>query len=282
LTPLASRGDQRVRKTGERPNGRTSTGERTNGVCFLCCEKIFPRKTLTQFRWAHQIWWIVAVLFNVPGIILVAQQSESETLFAYLSLANLTTTILVRNELLLTFLYWSFAYVPCFKFQLHRMLHSIGGLHVGAGIATNACIFVYLVSLFRTPFNGTLPEWAMRVTVLIIAVGLTFMVATSISPVRRRYHDTWEHIHRYVGWFSLLNLVLHVIAKGATATHWAIFYTPLPYLTIICLTSVFYIWFTVRRVAIITISGDNITIIKFPRRPTMKDGIVARVSTNLL
>jgi hypothetical protein len=85
----------------------------------------------------------------------------------------------------------------------------------------------------------------MRITVVVIAVGLTLMIITALRPLRERYHNLWEYTHRSVGWFSLFSLVVHVVAKAATAKPIAIFETPLPYLTIICLISVFYIWFTV-------------------------------------
>jgi hypothetical protein len=244
----------------------------------------FQRKP-NKFSWAHQIWWVVVVLCNVQGILAIHQFAlESTTFFAYLSLANLTVTVLVRNELLLTFLYWSFKYIPWFKFPFHRMLHSIGGLHFGAGIATDVWIFVYLVDMFsRIKFNGTWPEWIMRTTVVIIAIGLTLMIVTALPPIRARYHNVWENTHRFVGWLSLLALVLHVIAKAVTTNARETSRTPLPYLTLICIASVFYIWITVRRVPITTHSPrGGISIIKFPGRPTMSDGTVARVSFNLL
>jgi hypothetical protein len=238
-------------------------------------------------RWAHQIWWVFTFLFNVPGIVVGVHQFASSTaLFAYLALANLTVTILVRNELVLLFLYWSFKYIPIFKFPCHRMLHSIGGLHVGTGIATDVWIIVYAVRMFTRPFDRTWPEWTMRTTVVIIAIALTLMIATALSPIRRRHHNLWEYVHRYVGWFSLVNLTLHVIANAATLppNPSAVFYTPLPYLTTVCLVSVFYVWFTVRKVSITTFvphgAGSTVAIIKFPGRPTMKDGTVARVSTD--
>jgi hypothetical protein len=210
--------------------------------------------------------------------------SQSTPLFAYFALGNLTITILVRNELLLIFFYWSFKFIPVFKFQLHRMLISIGGLHVGAGIATDVWIIVYSVHMFtQTSFSGTWPEWIMRVTVIIIAAGLTLMVVTSLAPLRSRYHNVWEYTHRFVGWFSLVTLVVHILAKAATMnTVGAIFKTPLPYLTIICLASVFYVWFTARRVPVMTYSGHHVALIKFPGKPTMQAGAVVRVSTNLL
>jgi hypothetical protein len=239
---------------------------------------------INAVRWAHQIWWIVVVLFNLPGILAFRQFGESSTsMFAYFAIANLTITILIRNELLLTFLYWSFNYIPFFKFQFHRMLHSVGGLHVGAAVATVVWVFVYMIDIFtKTTLNRSWPEWIMRITVVVIAVGLMLMIITALRPIRERHHNLWEYTHRFVGWFSLFSLVLHVVAKAATAQPGAIFLTPLPYLTLVCLISVFYVWFTVRKAPIISFAGKDVAIIKFPGKPTMRDGTVVRVSTDFL
>lgn len=250
------------------------------------------------FRWAHQIWWIIVALFNLPGVLFAfnrlatktedfatdaLSESSTQRIFAYLSVFNLTMTIVIRNELLLTLLYWSFNYVPVFKFQFHRMLHSIGGLHVGAGFATFVWILVYMINMFaRTTFGCTWQEWIMRITIVIMVAGLSVMILTALRPIRERYHNLWEYTHRFVGWFTLLNLVLHVIAKSATSRPATIFSTPLPYLTLVCLISVFYIWFTAQQVPVEASSGTGVAIVKFPCRPTMKDGTFARVSTDFL
>ena len=163
------------------------------------------------------------------------------------------------------------------------MLHSVGGLHVGAGVGTFIWILVYMSNMYvTTTFEGTWQEWTMRVTIAILSIGLSIIILTAMRPIRERYHNLWEYTHRFLGWFTLLNLVLHVVAKAATSEPTAIFHTPLPYLTFVCLISVFYIWFTVQKVRISTISGKGVAIIKFPGRPTLRDGTFARVSTDFL
>jgi hypothetical protein len=237
-------------------------------------------------RWAHQIWWVIAIIINLPGLVFafhhLATKTENDLqeTFAYIAIANLTATIVVRNELLLAGLYYSFNYIPFWKFQFHRMLHSIGGLHVGAGIATFVWIMVYMSNMYtRSPFPITLQEWVLFFSVGILAVCLFIMIVTALRPIRERYHNLWEYTHRFVGWFSLFVLVVHLIAKASTQpAPLAIFKGPLPYLTIICFIGVFYVWFTVRKVKVETTTGKGVAIIKFPGRPTMKDGTFARVS----
>jgi len=246
--------------------------------------------SLTTHSWAHQIWWIVALIINLPALLFAfnhlatADNDNLQETFAYVAVANLTVTILVRNELLLTCLYYSFNYIPFWKFQFHRMLHSIGGLHVSAGIAAFVWVLVYMSNMYtKTVFHGTPQEWILYITVALLALCLFLMIVTALRPIRERYHNVWEYTHRFVGWFSLVILVIHVSTKASMqSVPIAIFETPLPYLTIVCVVSVFYVWFTVVKVKVEACAGNGVAIIKFPGRPTMKDGTFARVSRDFL
>lgn len=162
------------------------------------------------------------------------------------------------------------------------MPHSIGGLHVGSGIATFVWILVYMLNMYtKAVFHGTTREWILYVTIALLAVCLFLIIITGLRPVRERYHNFWEYTHRFVGWFSLAILVIHVSAKATMQpVPLGIFETPLPYLTIVCIFSVFYVWFTVRKVKVEASACNGVAIIKFPGRLTMKDGTFARVSSD--
>ncbi|KAF8748932.1 nitric oxide dioxygenase [Rhizoctonia solani] len=179
---------------------------------------------LFSMIWAHQIWWVIAGVINIPFFYHVSKYSPSTTRTSFIaqaSLVNLTITVLVRNELLLAGLYWAFSKIPFRRFYAHRMLHSIGGLHVG-------CAF------------GTF----IRITVIIFF---------ALRPLRERFHNAWEYTHRYVGWTVIADLVVHLGLKAATLdTPEQLFYTSLPYLTLACIISIFYIC-----VAVVTLPGPR-------------------------
>ncbi|KAF8753569.1 nitric oxide dioxygenase [Rhizoctonia solani] len=201
--------------------------------------------------WAHQIWWIITALCNIPVYLRLAalpSGPERLSLVADASLINLTIVVLVRNELLLAGLYWSFNYVPFRRFYFHRMIHSIGGLHVGCAFATFLWIIFYVVELGKnTPFNTPL-NIAMFITALILPLGIAVIITFALRPLRERYHNIWEYTHRFVGWFIVADLVAHLTLKAlALPNPRDLFHTALPYLTIACVISIFYVWFTVRR-----------------------------------
>ncbi|GAB1526586.1 hypothetical protein RhiTH_009754 [Rhizoctonia solani] len=231
---------------------------------------------LFSMIWAHQIWWVIAGVINIPFFYHVSKYSPSTTRTSFIaqaSLVNLTITVLVRNELLLAGLYWAFSKIPFRRFYAHRMLHSIGGLHVGCAFGT------FIVEVGRsTSLNSTL-DIALLVTSIILPVGITVIIFFALRPLRERFHNAWEYTHRYVGWTVIADLVVHLGLKAATLdTPEQLFYTSLPYLTLACIISIFYIWFTVRHAQISIRANRSVAVVTLPGAPTMRSGTFARIS----
>lgn len=237
---------------------------------------------LFSMIWAHQIWWIIAACINIPCFLHLSKLPSDTARTNYVaqaSLVNLTITVLVRNELLLNGLYWAFSKIPFRRFYAHRMLHSIGGLHVGCAFGTFIWIIFYAVEVARgTSFILPL-DVALLITALVLPLGITIIIVFALRPLRERFHNAWEYTHRYVGWFVVADLVAHLGIKAATlATPSELFYTSLPYLTLACVISIFYIWFTVRRARVSIQANRSVAIVTFPGLPTMRSGTFARIS----
>jgi hypothetical protein len=99
--------------------------------------------------------------------------------------------------------------------------------------------------------------------------------------LRERYHDIWEYTHRFVGWFVVADLVTHLALKAFTLSNPRdLFRTILPYLAIVCIISIFYVWFTVRRTKVTVNANHSVAIVKFKGLPTLNDGTFARISRN--
>ncbi|KAG8678737.1 hypothetical protein FRC09_019585, partial [Ceratobasidium sp. 395] len=74
-------------------------------------------------------------------------------------------------------------------------------------------------------------------------------------------------------------LVAHLALRAFTLPNpHDLFRTALPYLTLACIVSIFYVWFTVRRVPVSVTANHSVAIVKFPGRPTLNDGTFARIS----
>ncbi|CAE6395245.1 unnamed protein product [Rhizoctonia solani] len=229
---------------------------------------------LVSMIWAHQIWWIIAGVINIPFLLYVSKHSTSTARTNYIaqaSLINLTITVLVRNELLLAGLYWAFSQIPFRRFYAHRMLHSIGGLHVGCAFGTFIWIMFYTVEVWRSASFDSPLDIGLLVTATILPLGITIIITFALRPLRERFHNIWEYTHRYVGWTVVADLVVHLGLKAATLdTPKQLFYTSLPYLTLACLVSIFYIWFTVRHAKISIQANRNVAVVTFPGAPTMR------------
>ncbi|KAG8725025.1 hypothetical protein FRC09_009925 [Ceratobasidium sp. 395] len=168
---------------------------------------------------------------------------------------------------------------PFRRFYAHRMLHSIGGLHVGCALAAFGWIVLYVVEVgMEVNLSSTL-DIALLATALILPVGITVIIGFALRPIRERYHNTWEYTHRYVGWFIVADLIVHLVIKAFTlASPTELFYTSLPYFTAISVVSIFYVWFTVRHARISIRANKSVAVLTFPGIPTMRSGTFARIS----
>ncbi|KAG9105519.1 hypothetical protein FRC07_009219 [Ceratobasidium sp. 392] len=237
---------------------------------------------LFSMIWAHQIWWILTLLANLPFCLHVARlpRSPARTSFiAQASLSNLTLAVLVRNELILAVSYWLVSKFPFRRFYAHRMLHSIGGLHVGCALATFVWIVLYVIEVGLEVDLASTLHLSLLTTALILPLGLTVIIGFALRPIRERYHNAWEYTHRYVGWFVVADLIVHLIVKALTlASPIQLFYTSLPYLTAISVISILYVWFTVRHARISIRANKSVAVLTFPGTPTMRSGTFARIS----
>ncbi|CAE6440166.1 unnamed protein product [Rhizoctonia solani] len=234
--------------------------------------------------WAHQIWWIIVAAANVPVYLYMAHHEHGPEIvngIAHAALINLMIVVLVRNELLLGAAYYSFNYIPFRRFYFHRMLHSIGGLHVGGAFATFIWIATYAVEVGKhTPLDTPMNR-ALFATAILLPVGVGILIIFALRPLRERFHNLWEYTHRFVGWTLVADLVAHLGVKAALLPKARyLFYTALPYFVIVIVISIFYVWFTVTKPKVKIIANKSVAIVKFPGKPTIADGTFARISRN--
>ncbi|MEV6318721.1 hypothetical protein [Streptomyces sp. NPDC051776] len=133
-------------------------------------------------------------------------------------------------------------------------VYQIGGLHVGAAVS-GACWHVLLTAcLTRRALHGDadppLLTVACALTVLLVS-----MVVTAMPRFRKRFHDTFEGIHRFGGWAATALFWFQglIPAHRAWARH-ATFASPLdhPALWLLALTTVSSSlpWLRLRKVAV--------------------------------
>ncbi|CAF3846279.1 unnamed protein product [Rotaria magnacalcarata] len=164
--------------------------------------KAWYRHTIPDSITCHQAWLVIHISVTIALCVLYFTHIIHIS-GGTISICELLFGVLVRNEIFIALLHRIVALVPCFKYELNRMLHCIGGLHVSSAI----CAFLWLLISLIFELHGL----GARITGGIISFLIVFISLTAIPIVRRRFHNIFEHIHRYAGWTTLIILVIHVI-----------------------------------------------------------------------
>ncbi|MBD2607039.1 hypothetical protein H6G81_21535 [Scytonema hofmannii FACHB-248] len=168
----------------------------------------------------HLFWWIlvssVNILFLVTFYDTIYLTDISTAIF---SVSNILVAVIVRNELILHFLYrlavWTSVKIVYGKYYFNSSVHYIGGIH--ASCATWGFIWL-LVDQFQQLGNPSDPlsiatesDPISIATSSILLTLLFIIILTATPPFRHKFHDTFEINHRYLGWSCLSILVFHQI-----------------------------------------------------------------------
>ena len=194
---------------------------------------------------------------------------------ADLALANLTLAVLIRQQYVINLLFRLATAAPTgwplrVRWALAKVYH-FGGLHVGGAVAGTLWFLAYAV-------RADLPT---RVAVVSYALGGLFvlLVATACRPVRTRFHDQFERVHRFGGWATLALLwvqtaLLHGGGLLRAPSAWA-----LAVVTI----SVALPWLRLRRVPVaIERPSSHVALVRFDHGVTPFAGSSTAVSRSPL
>ncbi|KAK4200899.1 hypothetical protein QBC40DRAFT_224539 [Triangularia verruculosa] len=130
--------------------------------------------------------------------------------------ANILAALLVRNEHVVNAFFWVFAdkaatkYLPLRARRLAAKIYSYGGVHSGCAVAATGwyIAFLILLTLEWTASSETVEKQGMvkgyiyLVCYSILAL-LVSMLATAWPEFRRRLHNWFEGVHRFMGWTAV-------------------------------------------------------------------------------
>ncbi|KAG8721165.1 hypothetical protein FRC09_008344 [Ceratobasidium sp. 395] len=81
---------------------------------------------------------------------------------------------------------------------------------------SNIRIILYVAEIgMEVNLSSTL-EFALLATALILPVGITVIIGFALRPIREQYHNAREYTHRYVGWFVVADLIVHLVVMAFT------------------------------------------------------------------
>ncbi|BAZ18804.1 hypothetical protein NIES4071_106890 (plasmid) [Calothrix sp. NIES-4071] len=209
----------------------------------------------------HLFWWILVSSVNILLLIVFYDTIYlNDISTAIFSVSNILVAVLVRNELILHFMYrlvvWTSVKIVYGKYYLNSSVHYIGGVH--ASCATWGFLWLVVAQLQQLgnpsdPLSMAIESDPISITTSSILVTLlVIIILTAIPPLRHKFHDTFEISHRYLGWSCLAILILHqirfqfIIALNQAYPLESLLTNPVLLMIAVMVFSIFLPWITVQ------------------------------------
>lgn len=211
---------------------------------------------------AYRTLFTIVTLVNLVPFLAIAISQKHESWLQYLVPANLLAAILIRQDMVINMLYGILCSLPkWFPFWIRRRcakVYHLGGLHASAGIFATMWLMIdtiwSTVSYLESPTSGfQLPclvlSWLLAFLCLII-------VTFAIPAFRKKFHNSFERIHRFLGWTVLLLFWVKTVlgAYGASQTAegaWtALYQNPVFWMLCLATCAVASSWMFLRKVPV--------------------------------
>ncbi|KAJ7167770.1 hypothetical protein C8R46DRAFT_1270115 [Mycena filopes] len=183
--------------------GQSSFTRWLNHIAFS-----YYRKTFTLIFAANLIAFIVFVA-REDGHPLAPSVGSAASV-------NLMVTLLFRQENFVNLAYEIAVACPhsaplWVRRRLAKVFH-YGGAHSGAGVAAVVGYIMYTAVTTRD-YIASPNKWGLAnlATSYILVLMFIFILAAAHPVLRRRYHDSFEAVHRYSGWVALTTFWMHSI-----------------------------------------------------------------------
>ncbi|EFY86103.1 NRPS-like enzyme, putative [Metarhizium acridum CQMa 102] len=259
-------------------------------------EKKLP-KHLRGFR--HRIAIVYRFLFsligllNVGALIALLLANPGAEWFATLTAANLVLAVLVRQDVVINTLYTVTCSLPksapLWMRKRFAKIYHLGGVHSGAGVCATAWL---LGSTFRSTVaytqNKTNDSIATLMVSWMLCVLCSGLVGFAYPTFRKKYHDQFEGIHRFVGWTALALFWVRTMFSVRDVTPagedfgLALVKTPGFWMLGVATCSVASSWLWLRKVPVNTVPlSDHAVVLSFDYTVPV-NGSFTRISTRPL
>lgn len=249
----------------------------------------------------HRIFIIYRQLFslvwllNFGILITLLVTGNGERWLSLLTAVNLALCIIIRQELVVNALYTLCCSVPktaplWIRSRCAEIYH-FGGVHSAAGICATAWLFI---STVRTTVvyvtNGTITtldanELAVLVLSWILCLLCGIIIGFSYPNFRKRHHNAFERIHRFVGWTTLIlfwvRTVLSIDGGRGRAKDFglALVKSPLFWILIVATVCIASSWFFLRKVPVqAEVLSDHAVRLHFKHAHAPANGSFVRLS----
>lgn len=193
-------------------------------------------------------WWFTDAAYRLDAI-------------ADVALINIAMAILIRQQRVVNALFWLATRVPTswplwIRWGAGKVFH-FGGLHSGGTVSGTLWFAFLLFGMAANRLDGAAMPSDRTLTLTAVLVGLmTLMIVSAQGPVRARFHNAFEKIHRFVGWtvLGLFWVQTVSIAADAGVDPWQM--TAFWVLCVLTL-SIVSPWLTMKRVTVDVVKPSN-------------------------
>lgn len=180
---------------------------------------------------------------------------------ADVALINFTLGILIRQQRVINLLFWLATRIPTswplwIRWTAGKVFH-LGGLHSGGTVAGSVWFAFLMVAIAVNWINGVGVSSSLTLGLSVAMVALmAAMIATAIGPIRARFHNRFELVHRFAGWSLLALFWAHTIStvsdSGQTLTQ-----APAFWLLCLITASIISPWLSLKKVKIEVVKPSN-------------------------
>jgi len=179
-----------------------------------------PEKRYT--RWWRNLRWtffnvyerLVSFVLLANVVMMIYEVTRPDRFLSPVRLStpvavNIAVTVMIRNEHVVTFLFWLFGKTPkSLPLRFRRFvakLYHLGGIHSGCGIAAVLWFFLYNTSIMNIQSNLQYNDFRTASFFITVILDLLFIniLILSLPQLRARYHNMWEQLHRFAGWAAI-------------------------------------------------------------------------------
>lgn len=173
---------------------------------------------------------------------------------ADVALVNLSIGILIRQQRVVNALFWLATRIPVtwplqIRWLAGKVFH-FGGLHSGATVAGTIWFGFLLFGMIDNRLAGAVNPSDLTIGLSLgMVLLMTLMIASALGPVRARYHNAFEKIHRFAGWSVLALFWAQTVSitrdGGGVLTE-----TPAFWMLCLITLSIASPWLTLKKVAV--------------------------------
>ncbi|CAO2652167.1 Nn.00g004500.m01.CDS01 [Neocucurbitaria sp. VM-36] len=216
-----------------------------------------------RLHWLTAYRILIGLTFTANIAVLIAWLQMDLTLAGMLQAtsANILVAVLVRQEDLINTSFSIIAKTPTtLPLRIRTFLadfHHYGGLHIGCAVSALMWYCLFIVTNTHHAVNNvhlgkmTGWLWADIVTCYAFLTFILFVCVTAHPRLRARFHNTFEHTHRFGGWAALLVLWVNsgTSTKAQNANR-SLYQSPSIWLLTVVTCLIILPWLRIRRVPI--------------------------------